>query len=309
LCDLWLTRAADGALAAPGDPAIPLSTLDIVRLVRAAGGSGFDVRLLAPDGARDAELVRELAGQLRRDVLVTPEHCYARKPTRRHDVLCVDRRTGQWANWILVQPPDLTTSLPGWFELAGGAVLPRTGTATIPFPHGVVLATRSTFPIRRAAAAHLSAPDEYMLTLGVALEDGDFVVGDYDGSTGLRDGAGLAAVLSMLPVYHANVAMWLAWPAGDQARERLRVNLEAFAASCGAIVWAPQTGGTAVLLDSGELAAVDSSGRPTLWWSYPPDTTRDVRLRYTTSADGRLIPTTGYARASHVARRPAGPGS
>jgi hypothetical protein len=264
--------------------------LDIVRLVQAQGGAGLDVRLLAPDGARDLDLVRELAGHLRRDVIVTPEHCYARRPTRHHEVLCIDRRTGQWANWILVQPPDLATTLPGWFELAGGAVLPRVGMAVIEMAQGVVLPTRRDHPIRRAAAARLTAPDHHLLTVGVGLAEGAFVVGRYDRRRRRLDGAEFAAALSMLPVYNANVRMWLAWPAGDPARERLRRNLEAFAASCGAIIWAPAIGATAVLLESGGLAAVDRSGRPTLWWSFPPDPTRDYRLRYTTSEDGLLVP-------------------
>jgi hypothetical protein len=187
--------------------------------------------------------------------------------------------------------------LPGWYELAGGAVLPRRGTATVALARGILLVTRGDFVIRRAAATRLSEPDQRLLTLGVGLADGLFVIGDYDGHTTRLDGAGLAAVLSMLPIYHANVRMWLIWPADEPAQEQLRVNLEAFAASSGAMVWAPAMGGAAVLLDSGELAAIDSSGRPTLWWSYPPDPTHDATPKYTTSADGRLVPASSVGAA------------
>ncbi len=68
----------------------------------------------------------------------------------------------------------------------------------------------------------------------------------------------------------------------------LHTNLCEFAAYSGAMVWAPSPGGCAILLDSGDLAAMKQDGTVSQWLAYPPDDTRGWKPRFRTSTDGRL---------------------
>ena len=202
----------------------------------------------------------------------------------------VDRASGRAVNWTFVQPPDLATEGPSWFELVGSTVLPRSGVVTLPLADGVMVATRSDFPLRRAAAARLTVGHANLSTIGVGIDRGTFVVGDYDGRTTRYGGREFAAVLSMLPIYHADVRMWLAWPDDDAGTIRMHANLCEFAAYSGAMVWAPSPGGCAILLDSGDLAAMKQDGTLSQWLAYAPDDTRGWKPRFRTSAEGRLVP-------------------
>jgi hypothetical protein len=303
LVDLWLVRTASGDLAIPERPSVPLSVLDIVDLVRARGGDGLDVRLVAPDGARDRAFVAELAARLRRDVIVSPDGAEVRVAGQPREPRPVDRASGRAVNWTFVQPPDLATDGPSWFELVGSTVLPRSGVVTLPLADGVMVATRFDFPVRRALAARLTVGHANLSTIGVGIDRGTFVVGDYDGRITQYGGREFAAVLSMLPIYHADVRMWLAWPEDDAGTVRLHTNLCEFAAYSGAMVWAPSPGGCAILLDSGDLAAMKQGGTISQWLAYPPDDTRGWKPRFRTSAEGRLVPVAVHVVS--VARDPA----
>ncbi len=295
LFDLWLVRTANGDLAIPERPTVPLSVQDVVELVRARGGDGLDVRLVAPDGARGQDFVAEIAARLRRDVIVSPDGAEVRVAGQPREPRPVDRASGRAVNWTFVQPPDLATDGPSWFELVGSTVVPRSGVVTLPLADGVMVATRSDFLVRRTAAARLTVGHLNLSTIGVGIDLGAFVVGDYDGGVTRYGGRELAAVLSMLPIYHADVRMWLTWPHDDEGTIRLHTNLCEFAAYSGAMVWAPSPGGCAILLDSGDLAAMSQDGTVSQWLAYPPDDTRGWKPRFRTSTDGRLAPVTVHA--------------
>ena len=95
---------------------------------------------------------------------MTPDGAYVRH--RQHgdeadglfDAITVDRATRQPVDWVVIQPPDLATPLPGWFAVDGGVVRPRSGVVGLPLPDGLALATRADFVTRRAAAHRLRRP-------------------------------------------------------------------------------------------------------------------------------------------------------
>ncbi len=250
---------------------------------------------MAPDGARNQAFVADLAARLRRDVIVSPDGAEVRVAGQPREPRPVDRASGRAVNWTFVQPPDLATDGPSWFELVGSTVIPRSGVVTLPLADGVMVATRSDFLVRRAAAARLTVGHANLSTIGVGVDRGAFVVGDYDGGITRYGGREFAAVLSMLPIYHADVRMWLTWPDDDEGTIRLHTNLCEFAAYSGAMVWAPSPGGCAILLDSGDLAAMKRDGTISQWLAYPPDDTRGWKPRFRTSTDGRLVPVTVHA--------------
>ncbi len=144
----------------------------------------------------------ELAARLRRDVIVSPNGAEVRVTGQPREPRPVDRASGRAVNWTFVQPPDLATDGPSWFELVGSTVIPRSGVVTLPLADGVMVATRSDFLVRRAAAARLTVGHTNLSTIGVGVDRGAFVVGDYDGGLtrlrrpGVRGGAVHAPDLS-----------------------------------------------------------------------------------------------------------------
>ena len=139
-----------------------------------------------------------------------------------------------------------------------------------------------------AAAATLRPGHQGLTTVAVDICAGQFVIGDYDGRTTLGDGQRLAAVLSALPLYRANLRLWLAWPEPSIERRRLRRNLTELADVTGATVWAPRESGWAEVLDGcRDLGAIGSQGDPLGWVAFGPPGP------FVSDVDGRLVPTGG----------------
>ena len=295
LFDLWLEHVV-GGFAAPAAPDRPLDARRIADLVRRAGAAGDDVRLLAADGARHADVAREVAGLLGRDVLVTPAGSDVRHRHRPgdddtlRDAIPIDRLTGQPVDWLVIQPPDLATELPGWFALRDGVVRPRTGVVALPMPSGLALATRADFTARRASVTRLVAGDPELATLAVTVRAGTFLVGDYRGTQDVYSGHQLAGALAELPLYGGDLRAWLTWPSDPAEQQRLAGNLSELAEATGATVWTPPIGGTAEISEPHrDLRALDPAGQPAPWLAYPPsDEFSPPRFR--SDPDGRLIP-------------------
>jgi hypothetical protein len=294
LFDLTLAPADDGGLAEPGRPGVSLGADEIVALVRDARGDRGDLRVLVADGAQHAPLFAAVARKLERDVLVTPAGAEPRRLPSAGDgpadfVVPVDRASGQPVDWLLVQPAELATSLPGWFELTGGAVLPRRGVVTLPLPGGLAFASRADFVTRRAASARLGPGHPWLTTVAVTVSSGEFVVGDYRDRLAVLSGAELAAMLPAVPLHGQDLRMWLSWPTSRDDQRRLRANLRQLAESTGATVWAPAVGGRAEILGATrDLAALDADGQPGRWEAYRPEPAGPPR--FDTDGDGRLMP-------------------
>ena len=190
--------------------------------------------------------------------------------------------------WVTIQPDGRVGAAFGWYELVGGLIVPRHGLVTVPLPDGGrILATRRSFVAERAAAAQPRTGHPALITVRVGVRGGDFVLGFYDRRTEVVDGADLAAALATVPLYQANLRMWLSWPEPEAERRRMRVNLALLADATGATVWAPAEPGATAMLDGCLDLAVDPDGRPAWWQSYgqPGQFESDV--------DGRLVPIGG----------------
>ncbi|MEV0131146.1 hypothetical protein AB0H83_22105, partial [Dactylosporangium sp. NPDC050688] len=258
-------------------------------------------------GEQNLPLLRAVARQLGRDILVppigsdlirvpaTPAEPYG--PLRRDaadepeadEVVPVDSETGYPVEWLTIRPDGRVGAAFGWYELVGGLIVPRHGLVTVPLPDGGrILATRRSFVADRAAAATLRTGHPALITVRVGVRGGDFVLGFYDRRTEVVDGAELAAALATVPLYQANLRMWLSWPEPEAERRRMRANLALLADVTGATVWAPAEPGATAMLDGClDLAVVDPDGRPAWWQSYgqPGQFESDV--------DGRLVPIGG----------------
>ncbi|MEK8104327.1 hypothetical protein NKG94_02675 [Micromonospora sp. M12] len=96
--------------------------------MRRSGESADDVRILSRDGARNLDLFNEVAGLLRHDVLVSPDGSEIRHRGNAEagplHAVPLDRVTRRPMDWIVVQPPDLATPLPGWFAVHRGWSVP-----------------------------------------------------------------------------------------------------------------------------------------------------------------------------------------
>ncbi|MFY1672093.1 hypothetical protein ACN27G_19330 [Plantactinospora sp. WMMB334] len=290
LFDLWLRTDADNRLVAARDPATPLDATALADIVRRGGGAGDDVRVMMGNAAEHRRLFAELAGVLGRDVHISP----ARSDLRhghgaRQEPTLVDTVTGRPVDWLVVQPPAMATGLPGWYETAGGVLRPRTGIVAAPLPGGVTLATRADFVARRAAAADLAAGHPELTTIGAVVRGGGFVIGDYTGAYQTVGGRRLAAALSEIPLYGAEVRMWIRWPFDGDEQALLDGNLAAFAENTGAIVWAPERNALTEILEScRDLSAVDRTGGPATWRAYAPPAAGSPRFE--SDQDGRLSP-------------------
>ncbi|MBM7489480.1 hypothetical protein JOD64_000702 [Micromonospora luteifusca] len=290
LFDIWLRVGVDGRLVGAQGRDTPLDATAMADLVRRGGGAGDDVRVMMDGAAEHRETFAELAGILGRDVHIAPARSKLsyRHGTHREPAL-VDTMTGRPVDWLVIQPPAMTTDLPGWYEANGGLLRPRTGLVTAPLPGGITLATRADFVARRAAAADLAAGHPELTTIGAAVRGGGFVIGDYGGSYQIVGGRRLAAALSEMPLYGGEVRMWIRWPFDGDEQALLHGNLTAFAENTGAIVWAPERNALTEILEScHDLSAADRAGGPAAWRAYLPTATGSSRFE--SDLDGRLSP-------------------
>ncbi|MEU4569452.1 hypothetical protein [Micromonospora sp. NPDC023956] len=304
LFDLWLETDPDGGLVVPSAPARRLDARGVADLVRRSGGAADDVRILTDDGARHSGLFREVAGLLGHDVLIGPagtdiRHVTARGPAeqQRSDeaepgplhAVALDRVTRCPLDWIVLQPPDLATDLPGWFAVDRGLVRPRTGVVGLPLPDGLALATRADFVTRRAIAHRLGGTSDGLVTVAVTARSGGFLVGTYGGTQEVHTGGQLAALLGDLPLYGSDLRLWLTWPSDDDERSRLAEQVAELAETTGATVWTPPPGGSAELVDhERDLRALDLAGAPAPWRAHPPRYAADPP-GFAATGDGRLV--------------------
>jgi hypothetical protein len=308
LHDVALVVAPDGGLAAP-DQLDSLSAADLVAAVYRAGAGDCDLRVLTAPGEQNLPMLRAVARSLGRDVLIAPTgsevmRLPAAQPSTMDaeggvpegdDLVPVDTTSGNPVDWLTVQPSGQVGAVFGWFEVIGGLVGARTGLVALPLPDGGrMLATRETFVQERAAAMTIRVGHPDLVTVGVQVQSGNFVLGFYDRRTVLVDGAGLAAALSDLPLYRAQVRLWLSWPTAAADRRRLQANLTELAEVTGATVWAPDEPGAVVMLDGClDLAAVDSLGEVGRWRPY------GTSGPFESDVDGRLVPA-GGVRVAHL---------
>lgn len=297
LHDVPLIRlaTAGGGLATPAAPDTPLTGRGLADLVRRASGPTDDVRMLTDDGAAHDALFREVAGLLGRDVLTTPDGARVDRwpgEDEAPDAVAVDRATGEPVGWTVIQPPDLATPLPGWFDVDGGIVRQRAGVVALALPDGVALATRADFVTRRAAAHRLRDGHPRLATVAVTVRSGAFVIGDYRGGQRVLAGRRLASVLGDLPLYGCDLRLWLTWPAGAADRDHLLRNVADLAETTGATVWTPPAGGAVELSgDRHDLRAIEPTGEPGLWQAHRPDRASG-EAAFRSGPDGRLVPAT-----------------
>ncbi|MGX4654699.1 hypothetical protein ACWCHM_13470 [Micromonospora sp. SCSIO 07396] len=284
LYDLWLAPGPGGRLVVPSAPGRPLDARAVATLVRHGADAAQDVRILADDGARHLDLFTEVAGLLGHDVLVSPDGSDIRHTVDRSatgparpaadsgplDAVPLDRVTRQPMDWLVLQPPDLATSLPGWFAVGDGLVRPRTGVVGLPLPDGLALATRADFVTRRATAHRLGASTG-VVTVAVTARSGGFLVGTYSGTQDVHSGGQLAALLGDLPLYGADLRLWLTWPSDADEQARLVAEVVELAETTGATVWTPPAGGRAELIDDRrDLRAFDPTGAVARWQAHRP---------------------------------------
>ncbi|WP_229403245.1 hypothetical protein [Micromonospora okii] len=283
LLDLWLVGGPQGRPALPTEPDRSLDATAVADLVRRTGDVADDVRVLLDDGARHTELFTEVAGLLGHDVLVSPEGADIRHavpvaapradatPDGPLHALPLDRVTRQPLDWLVLQPPDLATPLPGWFAMEDGLVRPRTGVVNLPLTTGMALATRADFVARRATAHRLGATAAELVTVAVTVRSGGFLIGDYSGTQQVRDAGHLAALLGELPLYGADLRLWLTWPSEPDEQAKLAEQAAELAETTGATVWTPPPGGRAELVgDHRRLRALDAAGGVAPWQAHRP---------------------------------------
>ncbi|MFJ6197319.1 hypothetical protein [Micromonospora sp. NPDC092111] len=303
LFDLWLAPGPAGRLVVPTDPDRPLDARAVAGLVRRAGDAAADVRILADDGARHLDLFTEVAGLLGHDVLISPEGADIRHATGRPTgtvpgdttgdgplhAVPLHRVTRQPMDWLVLQPPDLATPLPGWFAMDDGLVRPRTGVVGLPLPDGLALATRADFVTRRATAHRLGVTSEGLVTVAVTARSGGFLVGNYSGTQQVHRGGQLAALLGDLPLYGADLRLWLTWPSDPDEQAALVAQAVELAETTGATVWTPPPGGRAELVDDQrDLRALDPAGTVAPWQAHRPRYAAGPATLDAT-ADGRLV--------------------
>ncbi|MEO3930443.1 hypothetical protein ABGB07_42330 [Micromonosporaceae bacterium B7E4] len=276
-------------------PDRPLDARAITDLVRCSGEAANDVRILTGDGARHSELFSEVAGLLAHDVLVSPDGAEIRHHDRRGGngplhAVPLDRATHRVRDWIVIQPPELATPLPGWFTVDRGLVRPRKGVVGLPLRGGVVLATRADFVTRRATAHRLGAASDGLVTVAVTTRAGGFLVGDYGGTQRVYTGSQLAALLGDLPLYGSDLRLWLTWPSDPDEQQSLAAQARELAETTGATVWTPPPGGSAELVDGRQdLRALDYAGETAEWQAHRPRfAVGPLALRAT--PDGLLAP-------------------
>ncbi|MGC4769028.1 hypothetical protein ACLQ25_08585 [Micromonospora sp. DT44] len=306
LFDLWLEPGPEGGLVVPTEPSVLLNARGITDLVRRSGEAAHDVRILTSDGTRNRDLFSEVAGLLGHDVLVSPDgadvrHRYRYRRQENAEggplhAVPLDRVTRRCMDWVVIQPPDLATPLPGWFAVDRGVVRPRTGLVGLPLPAGLALATRADFVTRRAIAHQLTATSDGLVTVAVTARAEGFLVGDYGGTQTVHGGEQLAALLGDLPLYGSDLRLWVTWPSDPQEQRGLAEQARDLAEQTGATVWTPAPGGSAELVDGGrDLRALAPAGNAGEWHAYRPGSAAGpLALRAT--PDGLLVPALARVR-------------
>jgi len=147
----------------------------------------------------------------------------------------------------------------------------------------------------RPAAGHPT-----LTTVAVAVRAGRFVLRESAGIAPVpavpRTGEELAATLTPLPLFGGDLRLWLRWPDDPSDRRRLEGNLAELAETTGATVWAPATGGRAVVLPGcRDLAARTGDAEVGRWHAHQPPGAGAAA--FTSDLDGRLVPAGGV----HVA--------
>ncbi|MDG4771181.1 hypothetical protein [Solwaraspora sp. WMMD792] len=331
---ITLTTTVGGGLAEPDRPQTALTAGELARMVVRAGGGGRDVQVLVPDGARHTAVLLALADLLGRDVLIVPAGAVASRPAADADEPTpVDRTTGAVVDWLHVQPPSMSTSLPGWYDLDGGRVRPRRGWATLPLPRGLSFTTREAFPVARAAAARLAGGHPGLATVAFSVDGDTPLLSGYDGVRTAASGTDLAAALAAVPLYGGDLRVWPqvpdhqpasgqgcasgdhnapADPSGHPADPRvdpadrvlfpglgaevtagLAAYLAELAGRVGATVWAPPTGSRVVLLDGVRDLAVRDRDGHQRGWQAFRPPGPDHPDRFWSDRDGRLAPVGG----------------
>jgi len=297
LYDLALTVAEDGGVARPAQPGTSLSAADLAALVRQSGGGEPDVRVLVPAGDQYLPTLVALADLLGRDVLVA-----------RSGVPTV-RRTGRW--WWWTRPrgsrglADHRARRPGRYSARLVRYRTRPGACPDRYRHVADVRWRHAghqgrFRDPPGAGGQPAPRSPELVTVGVAVADGDFLLDDYQGSAIRTDATGLAAALANLSLYDAHLRIWLSWPQRREHGQRLAANLIALAGLVGAVVWAPVEGGRAELAgDCGDLSAVRADGQPTGWQAYGAEGS----AAFGSDPDGRLVPAGGVVWQKYPGRR------
>ncbi|ROO60219.1 hypothetical protein EDC02_2078 [Micromonospora sp. Llam0] len=329
---ITLTTTAGGGLAEPDRPQTALTAGELAQIIVRAGGEGRDVQVLVPDGARHTAMLLALADRLGRDVLMVPAGAVPSRPTTDADEPTpVDRTTGAVVDWLLVQPPSMSTSLPGWYGLDGGRVRHRRGWATLPLPRGLSFTTREAFPVARAAAARLGGGHPGLATIAFSVDGDAPLLCRHDGMRTVASGTDLAAALAAVPLYGGDLRVWPQVPDHQPASEQdspvggdpagrisdpagprvdpadrvlypdlgaevtagLTAYLTELAGRVGATVWAPPTGSRVVLLDGvRDLAIRDRDGHLRGWQAFRPPGPEHPD-RFWSDRDGRLVPVGG----------------
>ncbi len=314
-------------LVPPFDLRVAGSDVDIAALstiVRTAAEDQSDVRLLVggPDPTAVhsdgyVTLARRLANELRCDVYLPPPDArvrYLRESSsvagESWDAVVVHAGTGEPTPWLLIRPDERADAVPAWFISTAGRLRQNNGLITVPLPHGLAFATAATFRETATLAQRVTASPGAVTALAVAADLGRFEISRFNEASALLNGVEFATlVAASLDLIHPDVQVALTWPADQEARAVLDVELMRFADALDRTVWAPRPGGSAATL-ANQFAAVDDRGRPATWHAYPSRLATTWQPGYGTDADGRLAPITTVppaAPASASASALAGP--
>ena len=170
-------------------------------------------------------------------------------------------------------PPPTATRIAGRSgpTPAGTSSTDAAALLSLPLAGGLAFTTHADLVTDQAAAAQLSSGHPGLTTLAISVVARGFLLTDPSGRQSVRSGAELASSLGFVPLYGADVRLWLAWPTDSSARDVLENNLYALADTAGATVWTPPAGATVVCLDGcRDLATQDRRGQPRKWLAYQP---------------------------------------
>jgi hypothetical protein len=158
---------------------------------------------------------------------------------------------------------------------------------------GVAFTTGQDIDVDRRAAAEVAAGHPGLTTVAVSIRRGRFLVCYRSGRAVEHTGTAFAAELADLPLYGADLRLWLIWPTSHTEQKTLDSNLRELADTTGATVWTPPAGGEVeILAGCRDLAIRDERGEPGRWWGYRPAGVT-VAPPFASDVDGRLVPVTG----------------